>query len=306
MNPLNYFTPFVPLNLERDGADWPNRAASRIALADGVSFHVQIMGAGPTLLLLHGTGASTHSFRDLAPLLAARFRVIAPDLPGHGFSSSDSARTQSLLGMAKAVAALLQALNARPDIVAGHSAGAAVLARLALDKAIDPQMIIALNGAFAPFGGVAGHLLSPLAKALFLNPFAPRYFARAASRDAVARLLEGTGSTIDAKGVDFYARLMRNPAHVEGALSMMAHWDLHALGRDLPRLETPVEFIVAENDRTVPPQGTRKIAAGMRQARIYEVSGLGHLAHEEAPELHARLLCELWDQAQSSAKRNAA
>lgn len=306
MSAARFFAPIVPLSLERDGADWPNRAASRIVSAGGVSWHVQIMGAGPTLLLLHGTGASTHSWRDLAPLLAGRFHVIAPDLPGHGFSSSSGARTQSLPGVAKAVAALLRTLDAEPEIAVGHSAGAAVLARLALDKAIDPRFIAALNGAFAPFGGVAGHFLPPLAKALFLNPFAPRYFAWSASRDAVARLLANTGSTVDAKGGELYALLMRNPAHIEGALSMMAHWDLLALGRDLPRLETPVEFIVAKNDRAVPPQATRKIAARMRQARIYEVPGLGHLAHEEAPELHARLLCELWDQAQSSAKRNAA
>ena len=49
--------------------------------------HVQRLGRGPSMLLLHGTGASTHSFRDLLPALAEHFDVLAPDLPGHGFTA---------------------------------------------------------------------------------------------------------------------------------------------------------------------------------------------------------------------------
>ncbi|ULO25315.1 alpha/beta fold hydrolase BchO [Methylocystis sp. SB2] len=292
------FAPVARLTLERDGADWPNRHASRMIEAGGVCWHVQLMGEGPPLLLLHGAGASAHSYRDLAPLLTSRFRVIAPDLPGHGFSTSPGAHTQSLPGMAKALAALLRALGTAPEIVVGHSAGAAVSARLELDKAIAPHLIVALNGAFTPFGGVASHVLPSLAKALFLNPFAPRYFAWSADRAAVARLLAGTGSTLDARGVDLYARLMRNPAHVEGALAMMAHWDLHALNRDLPRLATPLALIVTANDRTVRPQSARNIAARLPTSRVQEIRDLGHLAHEEAPDLHARLIFDLWDAAQ--------
>ncbi len=59
------------LSLERDGADWPNRQASALIEAHGLRWHVQSMGEGPGLLLLHGTGASTHSWRGLAPLSRA-------------------------------------------------------------------------------------------------------------------------------------------------------------------------------------------------------------------------------------------
>jgi len=71
---------------ERDGRDWPNRDASRFVRAGGLRWHVQKTGTGPVLLLVHGTGAATHSWRELAPLLARRFTVIAPDLPGPGFT----------------------------------------------------------------------------------------------------------------------------------------------------------------------------------------------------------------------------
>lgn len=293
MNAQAPFGQFRRLSLERDAADWPNRASSQMVEAGGVDFHVQTMGQGPTLLLLHGTGASTHSYRDLAPLLAARYRIVAPDLPGHAFSSMRGAQTQSLPGMAKAVAALLHALRAAPEIVVGHSAGAAVLARLALDHEFPAKRIIALNGALSPFEGIAGHVFPTMAKTLFLNPLAPRYFAWSASRGAVARLLDATGSKIDSRGTALYERLMSNPAHIEGALTMMAHWDLRTLDRDLPRLDTRIDLIATENDRTVPACGAQKLAARLPRARLHSVPGLGHLAHEEAPAFFAKLIAKI-------------
>jgi magnesium chelatase accessory protein len=70
-----------PLDWERDGKGWPNREASRFVRAAGIRWQVQSWGRGPTLLLVHGTGAATHSWRDLAPLLARRFTLVAPTSP---------------------------------------------------------------------------------------------------------------------------------------------------------------------------------------------------------------------------------
>ena len=79
--------------------DWPNRTASRYVEAGGLRWHVQSLGdTGPVILLLHGTGAATHSWAGLAPLLATRFRVVAPDLPGHGFSGAAVGAGMSLPG----------------------------------------------------------------------------------------------------------------------------------------------------------------------------------------------------------------
>ena len=55
---------------DHDGADWPHRHSSIFVHAAGLRWHVQQMGRGPVVLLIHGTSAATHSFRGLAPLLA--------------------------------------------------------------------------------------------------------------------------------------------------------------------------------------------------------------------------------------------
>jgi len=281
------------LRIDRDGKDWPLRDRSRFVEAGGLRWHVQILGQGPTLLLLHGTGASTHSWRDLAPLLAQRYRVVMPDLPGHGFTDPLKPRDLSLLGMARALGQLIRACEPLPEVVVGHSAGAAILAKLCIDGVIAPRLLVSLNGAWLPFEGLAGQLFPPIARLLFLNPFVPRLFAWSADRSATSRLIRGTGSTIDPRGLDLYARLFANPGHVAGALGMMANWDLEAFRREWPKLTTRVALVVADGDKAVLPSAATTVAAALPNATIHSLKGLGHLAHEERPVLVAELIEKL-------------
>ena len=277
---------------ERDGADWPNRAASRFVAAAGLDWHIQEMGdaQAPALLLLHGTGAATHSWRALAPLLSAHFRVIAPDLPGHGFTDPLPAGRLSLPGMATAIGALLESLAIRPAIVVGHSAGAAILVRLCLDGGLRPDLLVALNGALTPFPGLASVLFPSMARLLFLNPVTPKLFAWTADRPAVERLIRGTGSRLDATGLDLYRRLFRSPGHVAGTLGMMANWDLARLDRDIRRLSTPMLMVVGGEDKAVAPDTAFALQTRLPRSRVELLRGLGHLAHEEAPQRVADII----------------
>lgn len=281
----------APLAWERDGARWPLREASRFIAAGGVRWHVQLAGNGPPLLLVHGTGASTHSWRGLLPLLARRFTAIAPDLPGHAFSTPLAGGAPTLPAMAAALGRLLEALALAPVLALGHSAGAAILVRLCLDGTLAPRAVLGLNAALLPFAGPLGAFFSPLAKLLALNPWVPRFFAWQARSDAaVARLLASTGSRLDADGCALYARLLRSPEHVAGALAMMAAWDLAALQRDLPRLQLPLWLLVGTVDGTVPPAQAEAVARCVAQTHVVPLPGLGHLAHEENPSAVARVV----------------
>lgn len=274
------------------GRDWPNAAASRFVTAGGLKWHVQVLGQGPVLLLLHGTAASTHSWRDLAPLLAEHFTVVAPDLPGHGFTSA--LPRPSPVAVARAVAALIEALGLPPSLTIGHSAGAALALTMAHERLARPQAIVSLGGALLPFPGMAGKLFPAMARALFVNPLVPGLFALRARvpGEVPAFLARSTGSRIDARGLALYERLMRSSGHVGGALALMANWDLEPLSAAFPSLDLPVLLAHGERDKTVPADVARMVATKLPQARALILPGLGHLAHEEAPPQHAGLILD--------------
>jgi magnesium chelatase accessory protein len=280
-----------PLNWETDGRDWPHRSASRFVEAGGLTWHVQEMGAGPAVVLLHGTGAATHSWRHLMPLLARDSRVIAMDLPGHGFTRGRPKGGLTLPGMAAAVTALLGALGVRPARLIGHSAGAAIALRM-VRSGLEVPEVIGLNPALMPFPGVFAPLFQGLARALVLNPLVPRLFAASTrgAGDTERFLVRSTGSAIDAEGLRHYGRLLGNSHHCRGALEMMAGWDLATLQRELPDVEARVRLIHGAKDAAVPTSAAQQAARLIPRAELTVLAGLGHLAHEERADLVAGAL----------------
>lgn len=298
------------LQWERDGSHWPHRAYSRFVQAAGLSWHVQQFDAlqanAPTALLLHGTGASTHSWRSLVPLLRPHFEVLSLDLPGHAFTDMPpggaSSQQMSLPGMAKAIGDLLAVLGVNPALVIGHSAGAAIAVRMALDGSAAPQHIVSINGALLPLGGLAGQVFLPVAKLMSALPFVPALFSWQASNPTVLdKLIGSTGSKLDAEGMALYGQLVRNPGHAAGALAMMANWDLPQLAQDLPRLATPLSLIIGSQDQTVPPRQAARLralwptASAAQPPHLTTLPGLGHLAHEERPDLVAQDIAQQFE-----------
>jgi magnesium chelatase accessory protein len=272
------------LDFSTDGKDWPNRGTSRFVDANGLRMHVQLAGSGPALLLLHGTGASSHSWRGLLPLLAERFTIVAPDLPGHGFTADPGMNGLSLNGMSATLRALLDALGLEPEYGVGHSAGAAILIRMAIDGQLSLRRIVSLNGALLPFGGSIGQFFAPTARMIAMWPFASQMFAwRTRDPKVIADLLRQTGSKLDAEGVRLYRVLAGNAEHVQAALGMMANWDLPRLERDMTRLDTPVTLVAALRDEMVRPAIAEGAMALLPCAEMIRLPGLGHLAHEEDP-----------------------
>jgi magnesium chelatase accessory protein len=271
---------------------WPHAAHSQFVRTPQMRWHVQTMGQGPVALLLHGTGASTHSWRAVMPLLATHFHVVAIDLPGHGFSSDLENQRPTLPAVASAVWELLNQLQLKPALWIGHSAGAAIAARCCIDQLVrEPQSenttrVVGLNPAWLPLPGSAQWLFPLAAWLIGHNPLAGWLAAKQAQRPgAVERLLAGTGSHLDDEGIGYYRTLFAQSAHVRGVLRLMANWDLHSLQRDLHQLRCPVHMQIGAADQTVPPALAQQALSQMPHASLQTLPGLGHLAHEEAPAL---------------------
>lgn len=270
-------------------ADWPGSQYSQFVEAGGLRWHVQIRGSGPVVLLLHGTGASAHSWVPLAGCLESEFTLIAPDLPGQGFTALARPEHSSLPGMSRAVAALLRELAMPADLVIGHSAGAAVACSLCLTGAANPAAIVSINGALLPFGRAAAPVFSRAARLLASAPIFPQLVAlHAVPRKPIERMVRQTGSSIPPEMMRCYRELLGMPRHIAGTLRMMANWELQQLEQNLDRLEPALYLFYGEQDQVLPPSQAQELARRLPQAISSGIPGLGHLAHEEAPEEFAQ------------------
>jgi len=249
----------------------------------------------PLCVLLHGTGASAASWDALAPLLAQRFDIVAPDLPAHARTHTPRTAPLDIDAQATALQALLDTLACEPDVLIGHSAGAVIAAAWALQRArastadgaprSGGPRIVTLNGALLPLEGPAGWVFQPLARLSSGLDWLPRLFALRAERepDHVRRMLRATGSSIDDAMVERYRPLLADGDHVAGVLRMMAEWDLKGFARRLAGLRAPLHLFAGDADRTIPLRHAHRLRSLLPDATLDVLPGLGHLAHEEAP-----------------------
>lgn len=266
-------------------ADWPHRAKGRRVRVPPHDWWLIDDGPteAPVMLMLHGAGGSGHSFRHMIPLLTPFYRVIVPDLPGQGCTRAGGMRRLGLDAMAEDLARLCAALDTPPQVVLGHSAGAAIALRLA--DLMPLRAVVGINAALGTFDGAAGVMFPLMARVLAATPFVASAVSRLWGNQAtVDKLLAGTGSPLDATGRAQYLTLVRDRAHVDGTLGMMAQWRLDGLMARLPSLHLPVLLIASDRDNAVPPRVSRDAVAHMVMADYVEIAGFGHLVHEEAAE----------------------
>ncbi len=273
-----------------DATDWPLTDYSRIVLHRPHRWHLQEAGTGDTILLIHGAGGATQSFRHLFPLLMQTNHVVAIDLPGQGFTQLGAQQRCGLDHMAEDILSLCRHQNLNPTQIVGHSAGVAIALRLWELGMRPAKGITGINAALGNFKGVAGWLFPIMAKALAVTPFSASLFAATTTHSSVARLITGTGSKLDADGIGLYYRLATDRGHVDATLLMMAQWSLDGLLARLPQIDTTVQLITGLNDMAVPPQVSRDILPKLADAHLTELPNLGHLAHEEDATAIANLI----------------
>lgn len=274
--------------------DWPLRHASQFKVVDNVRWHFQLLGEGPVVLLLHGTGASAHSLADLAVILSNNFTCLLVDLPGHAFTSPLDERRQLLSSMAVAMYKLCNTLDIAPSYIIGHSAGAAVAIRMCLDTDVSPQALLSVNGALLPFGAFIEPVMLKTARLLSRSRSVTNFLARRGSGTAdVRRALRDTGAKISEPMIARYSFLISQTTHIEGTLRMMGGWELGQLAKDLPRLAIPIHLIGCDKDHIVPATRAHRVKRLIPGATAETLKNAGHLVHEAAPERIFQIFTQL-------------
>jgi pimeloyl-ACP methyl ester carboxylesterase len=130
----------------------PNAIVSRTSQADGVKLHYLTAGHGPAVILIHGYTQTSRMWRPIIPLLAAKFTVIAPDLPGIG-DSEIPADGLDMKTAAVRIHALVKSLGIEKASVVGHDIGLMVAYAYAAQFPSETEKLVVMD-AFLP--GVAG------------------------------------------------------------------------------------------------------------------------------------------------------
>jgi magnesium chelatase accessory protein len=251
-------------------------------------------------VLLHGTGSSAHTWADVVPALVPHATVVAPDLPGHGFTRGATRSALTLPRIAADLDGLLAALGLpRPALVVGHSAGAALGVRWALASPAAPRALLGFNPSLVPPPALYLSLLAPLVTPVATSGIVTSLLAALGARTRlVDGLLDSTRSTIPVAQRARYARLFADTAHVRGTMGFMAGADLPAMLRDAPRLAIPITFVLGAGDPWVPERPLRRvIAQAFPQAELLVWPG-GHLLHETEPARAAALILATLERAQ--------
>jgi magnesium chelatase accessory protein len=273
---------------------WPHRRCSHSVKVGTLDWHVQVCGSGPVVVLLHGTGSSAHSWADVLPGLASVATVVAPDLPGHGFTSGATMASLRPSHMARALDDLMATLRLdAPMLVVGHSAGAALALRWALQSPQRPRGIVGFNPSLLSPPAAYTRLLAPLIAPIATSSAMAAFLATIGARTSlVRRLLNSTRSKIPEAQRQRYALLSRRPAHIRGAMGFITGIDLPALLRSARGIDTALTFVVGTNDRWVPERPLCGVIRRAFPAATVSRWDGGHVLHEEYPERAVMLLRE--------------
>lgn len=273
--------------------------AKTLDLGSGRSLHAVQQGAGEDVLLLHGAMTTHHDWvAGPAGALAEGARVTAVDRPGHGQS-----RRPRFVGtprdQAAQIAGALDSLGVGPAVVVGHSFGA--LVALALAERF-PDRVTRLV------------LISPL---IFPEPrLLEHWLVAPRSMPVVGPLLARFGrySGLDRVGIEWMQAVMFSPAPVpaewkrsfpfEQVLDpeVLVHEGEDAASTlplspagsmDLRRIEMPVHVLVGNQDRVVEHERQGKaLARLLREGRLTEIEGAGHMLHHSHPDIVLRAVQE--------------
>ncbi|MDE3096857.1 MAG: alpha/beta hydrolase [Chloroflexota bacterium] len=259
----------------REDLEWREVAKpGRVIDIDGYGVHYVDQGAGAAIVLVHGFGGSTYSYRHQIPAFSQDRRVIAVDLKGFGYSERRADAGLSATDQVRMLKRLLDQFGVAHAAFVGHSMGGAVVQRFAAayPEAVDA---LVLAGSVRPVARARVWLPAPL-----VRPFAPAIAALTASRMLTLAFHDRT--KLDDAVRDAYLRPLRLRGSLDGLLAMMRD-HRHDAPADLSRVRMPVLLLWGADDRLVPLRVAHEIRRDLPQARLTVIEGAGHMLLEEQP-----------------------
>ena len=257
--------------------------ASKFIDIDGLRVHYRDEGAGPPLLLLHGTGASLHTWDAWAAALAPKYRVVRMDLPGFGLTGPSRAGDYSAAAYVAFLEAFRKAMGLSNFALAGNSLGGQVAWNYAVahpDVVTDLILVDAagfkIENPALVFRLARIPLLSKLLAALDPGPM-----VRKSLRDAY-----GDPSKVTPEVVERYRRLALRAGNRDAFVARAQQPEPDRTAT-LPGIRARTLLLWGDKDRLIPVSNAQRFAQAIPGAQLIVYQGVGHVPMEEIGERSA-------------------
>jgi pimeloyl-ACP methyl ester carboxylesterase len=272
--PLSFYQGISELHM------WSSGAESSFTTVAGIRVHYYVMGpkAGPPVVLVHGLGASSENWQNLAPLLAkAGYRVYLPDLPGYGRSERPADFSYSISAEASIVVGFLDALGLKQVDLGGWSMGGWIVQHVADDHPERVRCLMLFDS--------AGINEKP---AWDTRLFVPVTAAEVTQLEVL--LMPHPPVVPDFVAQDILRSTRRNGWVVRRALDSMLQG--HDTTDDLlPHLKMPVLIVWGSEDHITPLHLGEKMHRLVPDSELDVIPGCGHLAPGQcAPQIAPKVV----------------
>jgi 3-oxoadipate enol-lactonase len=255
-----------------------------VRLRDGALDIIEA-GAGKPIVLLHSLLADRAIFDKIVPILARQRRVIVPDLPGFGGSSSAGATIE---GIADRIAGLFDALELGTTAdVLGNGFGGFVASALAIRHgATFDRLILADTGTgFTPEGKQSFFAMAERVRQSGMEAIVDVALKRLFPEDFIAAnpaIMAERRAALVKTNPEFFAEA----CHALAALDLTAH---------IGTIRNPTLVVVGELDAATPPEMARALAKALPGAALIEMPGCGHAPMAQAPEAFIKVISKFLD-----------
>ena len=256
---------------------------------DGQRVHYVEAGRGEAVVLIHGWNGSTFDYRYVIPELAQRWRVVAVDLIGFGYSERPAKGDYSLAAQARVVRLVMDRLGIDRATVVGHSMGGGVAMCLAGDAPERVSRLVLVDSVGAEEVNRArgsGSVLRPL-----LPIIAVVTLHRARMREAMLRVAVHDPAVLTPDVLEGHFRPFRMRGHLRAMGRQLVDRRRDTLP-DPALLRQPSLILWGEHDRVIPIERGEALAREMPHARLLIVRAAGHLPLEEQPAVCNKALLD--------------
>jgi pimeloyl-ACP methyl ester carboxylesterase len=257
---------------------------TRDVTARGIRMRVVEAGAGPPVVLIHDFLVNHLEFENVLAPLAARFRVLVPDLPGFGESEKPSPARYAygIESFAEAIVDMIAGLELGRVSLVGHSLGGAAAITLAAEHPELVEKLVLVDAMSYPFLlDFRSRLpLLPFLGGLFFKQMYGRGGFRRHFRDNVF----SPGFPLPLEKIDRYYDQFNTPAARESAHAVLqSSRDTRPIVARIPRITAPTLVVWGRSDRMFPASFGQRLAREIAGAR-FDVLDAGHSPNEECPD----------------------